>query len=309
MLRRSGILWGVVLLAAGALSCDARAPTEPENRAPTANAGSDRTELDVDGDGSETIVLDGSRSFDRDGSIVSYAWLEDGDSIATAPSPEVSFALGVHRITLVVTDDRGGTGSDFVWIVVESPPVNRPPSALILSPADGSEFSLGLIEFRGLGSDVDEGQLVGDRLRWMADGQLLGVGDEIETFDLEAGIHRITLVATDAEGEVGRDSITISVRVSFADNVLPTFLRRCAECHGSETAEAGVRLDSYAAIVSGENRNGPLVVAGDPTQGILIPKLEAEHHDEWGWGMDLDTDAWFVDAVLTPWILDGLPNN
>jgi hypothetical protein len=232
--------------------------------------------------------------------------------VAAVASAEVDLAIGVHRIALVVTDDLGETGSASVLIAVRPAIVNRLPSALIISPADGSEhvFRENVL-FKGKGSDPDEGQLLGARLRWMVDGQYLGTGDEVGTIDLAAGIHQVTLTATDSEGAVGRDSITVSIRVSFAENVLPAFQYSCVECHGAEKAEGGIRLDSYEAITTGENRNGPLVVAGDPTEGVLIHKLLAENndYDHVMDAMGISLNGWLVETILIPWILDGLPNN
>ena len=310
--RCAGLSAALWVLALGALACAESVPLEPENQAPTAYAGAHRTQYDLDGDGSERVSLDGSSSSDRDGTIVSYVWLEGSDTLATLASPEVDLALGVHGITLVVTDDESETGSAFVWIAVRPSIVNRPPSARILSPTDGSEYFIDdHLLLKGMGSDLDEGQLVGNRLRWAIDGQFLGWGIEVGTYDLAAGIHRVTLTAIDSEGARDTASITVSVFVSFSENVLPIFQRSCVDCHGPERAEGGIRLDSYEAITTGENRNGPLVVAGDPTQGILIRKLLAEDndYDHVLDAMGVIVNEWIVETYLVPWILDGLPNN
>lgn len=88
------------------------------NIIPSANAGPDQTVVDADANGSENVVLDGSGSFDSDGLIVSYDWYEGATLLATGVSPAVTFALGSHTITLVVTDNEGATASDFVQINV-----------------------------------------------------------------------------------------------------------------------------------------------------------------------------------------------
>ncbi|MGB3778872.1 MAG: fibronectin type III domain-containing protein, partial [Tunicatimonas sp.] len=93
----------------------------PANVAPTANAGADQTVTDTDNNGSENVVLNGSASSDSDGTIVTYAWTEDGAQIATGVSPTVSLPVGTHTITLTVTDDDGATGSDEVTVSVNAP--------------------------------------------------------------------------------------------------------------------------------------------------------------------------------------------
>jgi WD40 repeat protein len=83
-------------------------------RFPTAEAGHYQTVTDGDGDG--------SGSSDRDGTIVSYEWSEGGASIASGINPQISLSVGVHTITLTVTDDDGATDTDEVVITVDPPP-------------------------------------------------------------------------------------------------------------------------------------------------------------------------------------------
>jgi hypothetical protein len=94
--------------------------TEAANEPPTADAGDDQELLDLDDDGFETVMLDGSGSADSDGSIVSYVWTEDAVEIATGMAPQVSLAVGTHIITLTVTDDGGATAEDTVVVTVEA---------------------------------------------------------------------------------------------------------------------------------------------------------------------------------------------
>ena len=87
---------------------------------PTANAGPDQTVTDADNDGSELVTLDGTGSSDPDGTITSYEWLEDGQQIATGVAPTVPFDVGVHTVTLRVTDNDGQQDTDTVEITVGS---------------------------------------------------------------------------------------------------------------------------------------------------------------------------------------------
>jgi hypothetical protein len=91
------------------------------NQAPVASAGGDQTVDDSDGSGDEWVSLDGSGSFDPDGSIVSHSWVEGGTEIATGANPSVLFNVGNYSVTLIVTDDAGATASDVVQITVNSP--------------------------------------------------------------------------------------------------------------------------------------------------------------------------------------------
>jgi hypothetical protein len=91
---------------------------------PTANAGPDQTVVDADNNGSEPVTLDGSASFHSgQGSIISYRWNEGASFINQSSSPitVTTLSVGVHTITLTVTDGPGFTGTDTVVINVVPP--------------------------------------------------------------------------------------------------------------------------------------------------------------------------------------------
>jgi hypothetical protein len=90
------------------------------NRIPVANAGPDQTLTDSDNNGTEPVTLNGSASSDPDGSIVNYLWQEGTMTLASGSSPvaNVTLGLGVHTITLTVTDNRGSTGTDSVLVTI-----------------------------------------------------------------------------------------------------------------------------------------------------------------------------------------------
>ncbi|MBI2621547.1 MAG: S8 family serine peptidase [Candidatus Levybacteria bacterium] len=95
------------------------------NDSPVADAGADQTVIDNDGNGTEAVTLDGSGSYDPDGSIVSYDWYEGGIWLGSGATLTVDFALGTHTVTLTVTDNDGASASDDVVItVVEAPDIS-----------------------------------------------------------------------------------------------------------------------------------------------------------------------------------------
>ncbi|MFQ5604657.1 MAG: DNRLRE domain-containing protein, partial [bacterium] len=107
------------------------------NQSPVADAGPNQDVTDADNNGSEGVTLDGSGSFDNDGTIVSYDWSEGGSSIATGLNPAVNLALGVHTITLTVTDNEGATGTDDVVVTV-NPGGGGVPGTYTFNPTDDS---------------------------------------------------------------------------------------------------------------------------------------------------------------------------
>jgi hypothetical protein len=91
---------------------------------PTANAGPDQVVVDTDNNGSQAVTLDGSASFHTgQGTIVSYRWDEGASFINQSSSPitVTTLPLGLHTITLTVTDGPGFSGTDTVTISVVPP--------------------------------------------------------------------------------------------------------------------------------------------------------------------------------------------
>jgi hypothetical protein len=95
-------------------------PGGPINQPPVAYAGTDQSVQDADGNGSEQITVDGSGSFDLDGSIASYEWFNGPTLLGTGAVLTTALAAtGTHSLALVVTDDAGETGSDTLTVRVE----------------------------------------------------------------------------------------------------------------------------------------------------------------------------------------------
>ena len=90
------------------------------NQPPVCNAGPDQNVTDYNGSGSEEVSLDGSGSSDPGGTIISYVWKENGSEIAQGETASVQLAVGIHDITLQVTDNDGATDTDTVRITVQS---------------------------------------------------------------------------------------------------------------------------------------------------------------------------------------------
>ncbi|NLE02263.1 MAG: hypothetical protein GX640_20565, partial [Fibrobacter sp.] len=90
--------------------------TPPEfNSLPFADAGMDINIIDPQGAG-ETVSLNGSRSYDPDGTIVKYEWLYNGIVIGTTDKITYHFPTGANTVTLRVTDSKGGTATDIVMV-------------------------------------------------------------------------------------------------------------------------------------------------------------------------------------------------
>jgi hypothetical protein len=79
---------------------------------------------------------------------------------------------------------------------------NKAPQSYIISPANNSKFFFKQdIVFNGAASDLEDGNLDGRSMRWISDNEhLLGYGRMVSATGFSAGMHNVTLVATDYYG-------------------------------------------------------------------------------------------------------------
>jgi hypothetical protein len=87
------------------------------------------------------------------------------------------------------------------------------PTAQINHPGDDEMRPAGvIIPFIGEASDVEDGVLTGASLVWVdsVEGEI-GQGETFDAMLLTLGEHTITLTATDADGNVGEDTITLQI--------------------------------------------------------------------------------------------------
>jgi PKD repeat protein len=123
-------------------------PTQTENKFPKANAGSD-FETKV----GEAIHFDGTKSTDEDGNIVSYKWdFGDGKS-SIDPEPLHQYTtVGVYKVTLTVTDDKGDTGEDVMYVTVKDsqpePPIKGVPGFELPALLSGSAVAYYILSRR-----------------------------------------------------------------------------------------------------------------------------------------------------------------
>jgi PKD repeat protein len=67
------------------------------------------------------VTLTGFGSTDTDGTITAYQWTEGATVLGDTASITREFSVGVHTVTLTVTDNGGATASDTVTITVSPP--------------------------------------------------------------------------------------------------------------------------------------------------------------------------------------------
>jgi hypothetical protein len=178
------------------------------NRPPLADAGPDRM-LECDGNGRATALLDGSLSSDPDSTagtnddIVGYAWTEAGQTLATAATAAVPFGLGVHDVTLTVTDRAGATGSDDAIVTVRdtTPPAIICPASVRVECQVGGRAVVSVPPATASDSCLDVVSIAND--------QNEGGADASGVYPL--GTTTVIFAATDGAGNVAACSTSITV--------------------------------------------------------------------------------------------------
>lgn len=91
--------------------------------------------------------------------------------------------------------------------------------------------------------------------------------------------------------------------VSFSQEVMPILEQYCWECHGEETTELGLRLDSYERVMAGSDY-GTVIEPGDPDGSLLVDMVEAGDMPEEGDPMPPEQLE-----IIKTWIAEGAQNN
>jgi PKD repeat protein len=166
-----------------------RVPMLLDTGRPVANAGPDMTVYDTNCDGMETVILDGSASYDEDGNIQTFAWTENCNSVGEGESPTVELCTGMHYVVLTVTDDKGSQDSDTVRVIVNSPLLT---ASFAASPISGTApFTVSF-------TDTSTGDVTG--WHWsFGDGATSTAQDTSHVYR-DAGTYTVTLTVTGPDG-------------------------------------------------------------------------------------------------------------
>ena len=227
------------------------------------------------------VTLDGTRSFDKDGTIVSYQWeqtsgtrvvLAGADTAAPQfTAPDVSGTLG---FTLSVTNDRGHTGTDFVLVVV-----NRAPTAE--AGPDQTAGANGPVTLDGSGSsDPDDG--IAHYYWQQTAGPAALLNDAYTpkpsfTAPSTSGVITYRLTAIDNNGVSASDTVSINVAANeppSADAGPDQTVRTEAAVtlNGTASSDSDGTIVSYNwAQTAGTTVN--LTGAGTPTPSFTAPPI------------------------------------
>jgi hypothetical protein len=190
------------ILSAYALH-DLSLPSAACNQPPVANAGADQN-IFVGTNCLSTASLNGSSSTDPNGNntIVSYIWSENGSQIASGQAASVTLSLGVHNISLTVTDIWGITSTDALIVTVgdNTAPVVACPANIILNAVAGA--CAANATFAATGTD-----------NCTASGALIFTYSQNSGTSFPVGTTTVSVTAKDAAGNVSTPcSFTVTIK-------------------------------------------------------------------------------------------------
>lgn len=99
------------------------------------------------------------------------------------------------------------------------------------------------------------------------------------------------------------DDPAADITISFTNDVLPILQSHCFDCHGDQDTRAGLSITSYQALMAG-SKNGPVVIAGDPANSLLIQLIQRGKMPKRGPKLTPDQLQ-----ILIDWIMAGALNN
>jgi PGF-CTERM protein len=196
----------------------------------------------------EAVTFEADAS-DPDGTVESYEWTVDGETISGAREFTYTFsASGDHDVTLTVTDDDGGSTTASRTIAVNAPP------SVEIDPADtraGEEVTV-----EADATDPD-GSIA--RYEWRVDGEAASTADTLNYTFSDPGAHQITVEVEDDYGATAVTTATINV-----------------EGDGTATrADNGTTTDTATGTESPTSQDGPGFGAAVALLAVLATALIA----------------------------------
>lgn len=178
------------------------------NVLPRADAGNDRT---ISGTATEIA----GQGRDSDGTITTYAWDQIGGpspaTLSNPKSPKLSASnlkIGAYVFSLKVTDNDGGTDTDYVQLnvkrITDTPKANAGGDITVILPADtvalaGSPDDQENFSYRWVQTSGNECALNGT------------TSSRLIVSDLSSGEYRFRLFVEDAYGNVSDDEVSVVV--------------------------------------------------------------------------------------------------
>ncbi|RWZ59707.1 PKD domain-containing protein [Labedella populi] len=234
------------------------------NIAPTASFTAGATDL--------SVALDASASTDPDGTIVSSMWDFGDGTTGTGSTITHSYAEGgTYTVSLLVTDNRGGTATTTREVAVAAP--NTAPTASFTATVDDLAGS-----FDASASSDADGTIAS--YAWnFGDGETATGATTTHTYG-SAGDYLVTLTVTDNRGGTATTTRIVSATVPANQNPTASFTASgsglTVSVDGSASNDPDGTIASYAwdfgdeGTATGATANHTYAAAGDYTVTLTV---------------------------------------
>jgi PKD repeat protein len=234
-----------------------------------------------------------------------YAWTFGDGTTGTGANPSHIYADdGTYPVTVIVTDDDGGTATASINVTV----TNSPPTAVTISgPTSGTEGSP--LSFVGSAVDVSADPIT---YFWsFGDGGTATVQSPTHTY-ADDGTYTVTLTASDGDG--GSTAVTASVVISNANPTITVLTSNAPQDEGTPTTfattitDAGV-LDTHTYAwtfgdgATGTGANPSHTYANDGTYSVSLTVTDDDG------GTDTATLSVTVNNVAPTGVVIGGPSS
>src|SRR6267154_117273 len=189
------------------------------NHPPVADAGLDQT-VQSTGSGGTLVTLDGSKSSDADGDVLSFVWKDElGNVVGTTAVVQVTVQVGTHTFTLTVSDPGGLSSAASTVITVQA--VNHPPVA-VANPDQTLQYAGQSMRVKLDGSKSSDPD--GDVLSfvWKDElGNVVGTTAVVQV-TVQVGTHTFTLTVSDPGDLSSMATTHVTVRDTTAPSLTVT---------------------------------------------------------------------------------------
>ncbi len=227
-------------------------------------------------------TLDGSASFDPDGSIVQYTWVVGNNQFLSGKVVQHSFSFGTHQVGLFVRDDKGGTHFLNKTLVVS--PNQAPIGVIAVYDVPGARTQK--ILDASASSDAD-GTI--DIYAWVVNGTVVSFSKIYTHTFAGPGTHTVGLYVEDNEGDSSFIQETITIPANQAPNAVISIIDKPGSSI-DKTFDASQSTDSDGFIsyylwnvdnvefFVGPQIDYSFVTAGSHNVGLYIEDNEGESH-------------------------------
>jgi PA14 domain/Secretion system C-terminal sorting domain/PKD domain len=250
-------------------------PSSLPNQSPVANAGNNLTITAP----VNSVQLNGTRSFDPDGTIIHYQWSQvSGPSAAgfsnngTASPTATGLIVGTYVFELLVTDNNGASNSDQVTVIV-NPSVNKVNLVPVADAGSDTTIYLpaGSYTLNATGSYDPDGTIAGYQWQEIGGPNTAGASSmnsaEVSLSNLQQGAYRFQLTVTDNQGasSTAEVSITVGKSPSSTDQLVlfPNPAHDVITGRLSSPINGTVRVNVY-------DMNGRLVLADQTEKSLQV---------------------------------------